>query len=93
MPYLLIRQTVEDYAKFKSLYDEGVARREEATSKGGDLFHNVDNPNEIVSLFEFEDLGKARQFAEYLRGVMQRGDLHVDETDFYFLEKIERTPV
>ena len=50
MPYMLALHKVEDYAKWKSGFDEGVAIRKAAGSKGGYIFRNADDPNEIVGL-------------------------------------------
>ena len=64
MPYILVRHKVEDYAKWKPIYDEdGVVRKAEG-SKGSQLFRNADNPNEVIVLLEWDDLGKAKQFAQ-----------------------------
>jgi hypothetical protein len=50
--------------------------------------------NELVMLFEMDDLAKARQFvqSEDLRQAMQRGGVS-DQPDLYFLEQVERVPV
>ena len=54
---------------------------------------NADNPNEMVVIFEWDSLEKARKFAqsEDLKKTMQRAGV-IDKPDIYFLEKIERVP-
>jgi heme-degrading monooxygenase HmoA len=91
MPYLLIRAAVEDYAKWKPVFDEGSAARKASGSKGGHLFRNADNPNEIVILFEWDDLEKARHFtqSDYLRQAMQRAGI-TGRPDLYLLDEVER---
>jgi predicted AAA+ superfamily ATPase len=56
------------------------------------LFRNADNPNELIILFEWDDLGKARSFAqsEDLVKIMQKAGVS-DKPDIYFLDEIERT--
>ncbi len=92
MPYLLIRHNVEDYAKWKPLYDENAGARKANGSKGAHLFRNADNPDEIVILFEWDDLEKARQFSQSadLREAMQKAGV-IGMPDLYFLDEVEQT--
>jgi heme-degrading monooxygenase HmoA len=94
MPYLLIRHKVEDYAKWKPLFDEHGATRQANGSRGGQLFRNANDPNELVILFDWDDLEQARQFvqSEDLRQVMQRAGV-ADQPDLYFLEAVEHVAV
>jgi heme-degrading monooxygenase HmoA len=88
MPYLLVRHKVEDYARWRPIYDEHGATRKASGSAGGRVFRSADNPNEVVILLEWDDLEKARQFAqsEDLRQTMQRAGV-VDQPDVYFLNE------
>ena len=83
---------VEDYAKWKSNYDQHAATRKASGSKKAHLFRNANNPNELIILFEWDDLGKARSFAQSEDPVktMQKAGVS-DKPDIYFLEEIERT--
>ena len=92
MPYMLVRHKVKDYAKWKPIYDEHAATRKASGSKGARLFRNADNPNELMILFEWDDLVKARKFAqsEDLIKTMQKAGVY-DKPDIYFLDEIERT--
>ncbi len=94
MPYLLVRHKVEDYAKWKRAFDEHAATRQTGGSKGGQLFRSSDDPNEVVGLFEWDDLEKARQFvqSEDLRQAMESAGVS-DQPDIYFLDKIEDVSV
>lgn len=93
MPYVLIRHKVEDYGKYKTIFDQHAATREASGSQGGRLFRNANNPNEIVSLIEWDDLEKAQQFAQSddLREKMQHAGV-ADHPDVYFLEEVESFP-
>jgi heme-degrading monooxygenase HmoA len=93
MPYLLVRHKVQDYAKWKPLFDQHAATRQTNGSRGGQLFRNATDPNELVILFEWDDLEHARQFAqsEDLRQTMQRAGV-ADQPDIYFLEAVEHVP-
>ena len=94
MPYILIQHRVEDYAKWKPVFDEHGATRKAKGSKGGHLFRNADDPNELVILFEWDNMEKARQFVQSadLRQAMQRSGVS-DQPDVYLLDELERVSV
>jgi hypothetical protein len=91
MPYLLVRHKVKDYAKWKPVFDEHGTVRKASDFKGHHLFNIADDPNELVILFEVEDLEKARQFgqSEDLRQAMERSGVS-DQPDIYLLDEVER---
>jgi hypothetical protein len=94
MPFLMIRHKVNDYDTWKPVYDEDAGNRKAHGSKGGRLYRNTNNPNEIVALFEYDDLENARKFSESpeLRERMQRAGV-ADRPDIFFLEEVERSAV
>ncbi len=91
MPYLLVRQKVTDYEQWKLAFDTHGLTRQANGSRGGQLFRNASDPNELVVLLEWHDLEKARQFAqsEELREVMQRAGV-VDHPTISFLKDGEQ---
>jgi quinol monooxygenase YgiN len=93
MPYLLIRHKVADYSKWKPIYDQHATTRKTSGGQGAQLFRNATDPNELVILFEWDDLERARQFAqsEDLRQAMQQAGV-ADQPDIYFLEEVEHVP-
>ena len=94
MPYVLIRHKVEDYARWKPMFDAHGASRGAAGSKGGLVLRNASDPREVVVLLEWSDLDKARQFAQSadLRQVMQQAGV-ADRPDVYFLDEADRPTV
>lgn len=58
--------------------------------EGGQLYRNANDPSEMIGVFEWSDLDKARQFAQSdnLRETMQRVGVS-DIPDIYFVEKVE----
>jgi len=94
MPYMLVRHKVEDYEMWKPVFDEHAAVREQSGSKGGRLWRNVDDPNEVVILFEWDNLENARRFysSDDLRETMQRAGV-ADQPDIYTLEEVEQVRV
>ena len=94
MPYLLIRHKVQDYAKWKPVFDEYDATRKASGYRGHQLFRNANDPNETVFIGQWDDLEQMRQFAhsEWLRQAMQRAGV-ADQPDIYFLEELEHVSV
>jgi heme-degrading monooxygenase HmoA len=90
MPYLLIRHRIKDFERWKRLFDEHAATREASGSKGGRLFRSPENCNEVVALFEWEDLDLAKRFAlsENLRAVMQEAGVS-ELPDIFLLDDVE----
>ncbi len=93
MATLIIRHKVEDFAKWKAVYDDVVSLRKESGNTGARLLRSADNPNEIVVVNEFPDIDKARQFSqsEDLKQAMQKAGVS-DHPDMYFLDEVESTP-
>ena len=55
---------MEDYAKWKSLYDEDGATRKAKDSKGAQLLRNTNDSNHLVVMTEWDNLVSAKNFAE-----------------------------
>lgn len=93
MAYMLIRHAVKNYAKWRPVFDEHGTVRKTSGSKGGHLLRNADNPNEVVLLLEWDDLKRARKFAESeeLRKAMERAGV-ADKPDVHFFYEAERLP-
>ncbi len=91
MPYLLIRHKVEDYDRWKPVFDEDADNRARHGSSNGMLFRNRNNPNEIIALWEFSDAGQMEAFTQSpeLRERMQRAGV-ADHPDVYFLDLVEQ---
>jgi hypothetical protein len=64
MPYLLIQQTVEDYARWRAVFDEERENRVASGAKGARILHDAENPNALTVLVEFVTLEHARQYTQ-----------------------------
>jgi heme-degrading monooxygenase HmoA len=74
MVYIQVQHKVEDYNRWKAAFDAHASAREAGGSTGTNyILRNVDNPNELVVVLEWDDLDRARQFAQSqeLREAMQ----------------------
>jgi len=92
MHYVLVRHKVEDYNKWREIYDGNMENRKDNGSKGAHVLRSADNPHEVVILFEWDDLNKARSFFESqdFKGKVKSAGIP-DELDIYFLEGIGKT--
>ena len=86
MPYLLVRHKVTDFSTWKAAYDAHLTARQKAGLKQEHLLRSIDDPNEVILLFEAEDVQKAQEFGNSsdLREAMQKAGV-VDKPDIYFL--------
>ena len=87
MPYVLIRHNVADFSKWKPAYVAHLPARLEAGLRDVHLLRNIDDPTEVVLLFEAEDLQKAREFtvSSDLPEKMQEAGV-VEKPDIYFFK-------
>ena len=91
MPYMIIRNEIEDYARWKPIFDDHGPTRAEFGSTGYQLMRSVDDPNELLMVFEVRDLDRAKElvFSDDLREKMQDAGV-AGQPNFYFLEEVER---
>jgi len=84
--FMLVRSKVRDFKTWKPAYDAHQPARNNAGLTEKYLLHNAEDPNEIVILFEVQDLNRARTFAASadLRDRMQESGV-IDKPDIYCL--------
>jgi hypothetical protein len=92
MVHLIVRHTVEDYARWKPLFDGHSSTRQTGGSKGALLFRNADSPNELIIVMEWDSLDNARKFAfsDDLRQTMEKAGV-ADRPDIYFVEQVDKS--
>ena len=64
MVNLLVKHTVKDFTSWKKVFDEHATFREEHGCKGGELYQNAENPNEVVIRFSWDSADHARAFVD-----------------------------
>jgi heme-degrading monooxygenase HmoA len=94
MVYPLIRINVADYEQWRPVFDSAAPARRAGGSRGGQLFRSGDSPNEVMILWEWEDLASAQQFFQSaeLREAMQRAGV-TSRPEVVFLEEVEYVTV
>ena len=90
MPAVHVRVKVEDYAKWRPVAEGMSSFRASRGSKGARVFQNVDDPNEVVLLFEWDDLDVARQTfqSDEAREAMRRAGV-IPPANMVFLNEVE----
>ena len=74
MVYIHVQHTVEDFERWKAAFDDHASAREAGGGTGENyILRDTENPNQLVAILEWDDLDKARQFAQSqeLREAMQ----------------------
>ena len=64
MVHVIGQLKLESYEKWKTFFDERSATRKESGSKEAHLFRNLDNQNEVMILFEWDNIENARKYME-----------------------------
>ena len=64
MAYVLIQHNVAKYGVFEPIFKDDEERRRRGGSKSARLFRNIDNPNNLFALFEWDTVENARKFAD-----------------------------
>ena len=94
MPYMLVQHKVDDYAKWKSVFDDFAVTRKAHGEKSHQIFRSDDDPSGLTLLFEWDSLDNARKFAqsETLREAMKKAGV-IEKPHIYFLEEVEKGTV
>jgi heme-degrading monooxygenase HmoA len=91
MPYLLERHQVQDYSRWREVFDADAEGRKEAGCRGTRVFRNAEDPEEVVVLFEWDSLGSARRCIESATLGRKFEEAGVSggrgQTEFYLLEE------
>ncbi len=94
MAYLLEQHRVRDYDKWKAVFDEDADNRAASGCRGARIFRSADDPEEVVVLFEWESIEKARERvgSEALSRKFEEAGVAegVQRTEFRFLEEVAR---
>ena len=84
--FVMFRTKVQDFAKWKPVYDADLAARDDAGLEEMHLLQNAADPNDVILLFEAADLDRAKAFSESpeLRDKMQESGV-TGRPDIVFL--------
>jgi heme-degrading monooxygenase HmoA len=91
MYYIVARHKVSDYKTWKKGFDSALSIRKAGGEKSFQILRVDNDKNNILLLFEWDNLKNARKFFESpeLQKAMQQAGV-LEKPDVYFLEEIDR---
>jgi len=86
MQYLLCRLKVADFERWKRVFDSHADAHKKSGLRLEKILRNIDQQNEVFTLFEVTDLAKARGFvtSPEAPGAKEASGV-IDNPDVYFL--------
>jgi hypothetical protein len=86
MALVIVRHRVKDFAIWKKAFDGHASARGAADLSNTRLYRSVDDPSEVVILFDTDDIAKAQQFigSPELKSAMTAAGV-VDNPDVFIL--------
>lgn len=87
MGTLIVRHKVKDYANWRPFFDGHAAKQRAAGLTHPRVLRSADDKNELVVMFDFMDMRKAKEFAASvdLKETMMKAGV-ADQPTIYFLE-------
>lgn len=64
MAYIVVRQKVEDYQKWKRIFDTAAGLRKASGEKSCKIFRSSSDLNEVIVLSEWDDLRNAVKYSQ-----------------------------
>jgi quinol monooxygenase YgiN len=61
VPHVLVHQRISEFRRWKEVFDRLGPARAAASCRSTTVFRNREDPHEVVVLFDFDDLARARQ--------------------------------
>jgi len=98
MPIMVSKRRLEpgDYDTWKARFEAGAAERKAAGCRGVRRLRGVEDPDELVLLFDWETVEQGKAFvAHKMAQVAQLSELREDGTpkhDYIFVEEIDTLP-
>jgi len=85
MVNIIVRHKVEDFGKWKPLFDEHASVRKEAGCQSDQVCQNGDDPNDVAVSFVWDNTENFKKMAESdeLKEAMQKAGV-TGKPDFYF---------
>lgn len=88
MIHMLCRNRVEDYDRWKRVFDSDPTAHREAGLELVALWRSLEDPNDIHFLFEVESVERARAFVEAPESAEAGEEAGVLDGEIHFLEPV-----
>jgi hypothetical protein len=84
--YMVGHSKVADYAKFRPVFDADETNRQAAGLTNPRVYQSMDNPNELVLVFDMADVKKAKDFtsSKTLKAAMKKAGVK-GKPDFWYV--------
>lgn len=91
MAYMLVRDSVQDYEAWKSVFDSAGDLRSRNGEQSYQILRQENDSNKLVALFEWDSLDNARKYAASpeLKQAMERAGV-TGKPEILFLEEAAR---
>jgi antibiotic biosynthesis monooxygenase (ABM) superfamily enzyme len=91
MAYMFVRHSVRDYEAWKSAFDSAIDLRKQNGEKSYQILRQGNGSNELVALFEWDNLDNARKYAASpeLKAAMEKAGV-TGKPEILFLEEAAR---
>ena len=92
MIYVMAIQKIKDYDKWKKIFDDHGAVRKANCSKGALIYHDLNDPNRLVVITEWENMEDAKNFSssEDLKITMKNAGV-IGLPELHYLDGIEKS--
>jgi hypothetical protein len=64
MPYIFIRQKIQDYSKWKAGFDGDTEVRQAGGSTGAQVFRDAEDPNVVSILMQMKDMASVQNMMQ-----------------------------
>ena len=89
MATMFIRHKVEDYARWKRGYDEADWLRKQHGITYASVHREESDPNDIIVVHQFKDMGGAKDFANAIPPLMEEIGV-IGSPEIWFSEGVEQ---
>lgn len=89
MTYMLCYNKVEEFGKWKEVFDSHKSAHRQAGLHLYKLWQDVSDPNSVFFIFSIDDLDKANEFLNSPHSAQAGKDAGVVEGYFHFVKEIE----
>ena len=93
MMRVFVRHRVDNYLRWKEVFDADAENRKKHGSLGGNIFRSAIDPNEVFVVLKWEGLQHAQEFLsspETKRRMEHAGV--IDFPDVYFMDETDSSP-
>lgn len=90
MKYMLCRNRVTDYQRWRNVFDSHASAQRDAGMRVVHVWRKVDEPNNIFFLFEIDDIAAVHAFMDEPAATRGRKDAGVIDGEYFFLDSQDR---